>query len=116
VRELSELNPQAGNEKELIFKALSVLIQNQDREQCSFFILDEDHNLVNLTGLSSSDHFGAERIKQMPLKFEIGQGIIGLAAKTAQLQHCRNCREDSRFLNHNNLLISCQDRSSVCLF
>ncbi|MGZ8163491.1 MAG: diguanylate cyclase [Methylobacter sp.] len=101
VRELSELNPQAENEKELISKALSVLIQNQDMERCSFFILNEDEDLVNLTGLSTSEHFGAERIKQMPLKFKIGQGIIGLAALTSQLQHCKNCREDSRFLNHN---------------
>ncbi|MDD5578125.1 MAG: sensor domain-containing diguanylate cyclase [Methylobacter sp.] len=101
VRALSELNPQAGDEKELISKALSVLIQNQDMERCSFFILDEDQNLVNLTGLSSSEHFGTERIKQISLRFKIGQGIIGLAAATGQLQHCRNCKEDSRFLNHN---------------
>jgi diguanylate cyclase (GGDEF)-like protein len=99
VKELSELNHQAGNEKELIFKALSILIQNQDMERCSFFILDEQQNLVNLTGLSSREYSGAERINRTPLKFKIGEGIIGQAAKSGEIQHCRNCKEDSRFLN-----------------
>ena len=99
VKELSELNYQTGNEKELIFKALSILIQNQDMERCSFFVLDEQQNLVNLTGLSSREFSGTERINRTPLKFKIGEGIIGQAAKTGEIQHCKNCKEDSRFLN-----------------
>ncbi|CAA9890834.1 Diguanylate cyclase [Candidatus Methylobacter favarea] len=101
VRALSELNPQAGNEKELISKALSVLIQNQDMERCSFFILNEDKDLVNLTGLSTSELFGAERIKKKSLTFKIGQGIIGLAALTGEIQYCKNCKTDARFINNN---------------
>ena len=101
VKELSELNHQAGNEKELIFKALSILIQNQDMERCSFFVLDEQQNLVNLTGLSSREFSaGKERVNRTPLKFKIGEGIIGQAAKTGEIQHCKNCKEDSRFLNN----------------
>ncbi|MDD1614784.1 MAG: sensor domain-containing diguanylate cyclase [Methylococcaceae bacterium] len=100
VKELSELNHQAGNEKELISKALSILIQNQDMECCSFFVLDEQQNLVNLTGLSSREYSGAERINRTPLKFKIGEGIIGQAAKTGKIQHCKNCKEDSRFSNN----------------
>ena len=100
VKELSELNHQAGNEKELISKALSILIQNQDMERCSFFVLDEQQNLVNLTGLSSREYSGAERINRTPLKFKIGEGIIGQAAKIGKIQHCKNCKEDSRFLNN----------------
>jgi len=100
VKELSELNHQAGNEKELVFKALSILIQNQDMERCSFFMLDEQQNLVNLTGLSSREFSGTKRINRTPLKFKIGKGIIGQAAKTGKIQHCKNCKEDSRFLNN----------------
>jgi diguanylate cyclase (GGDEF)-like protein len=102
VKELSELNHQAGNEKELIFKALSILIQNQDMERCSFFVLDEQQNLVNLTGLSSREFSGTKRINRTPLKFKIGEGIIGQAAKTGKIQHCKNCKEDSRFLNNSS--------------
>lgn len=99
VKELSELNHLAGNEKELIFRALSILIQNQDMERCSFFVLDDEQNLVNLTGLSSREVNGSERINRTPLKFKIGEGIIGQAAKTGKIQHCKNSREDSRFLS-----------------
>lgn len=99
VKELSELNHLAGNEKELIFRALSILIQNQDMERCSFFVLDEEQNLVNLTWLSSREVTGSERINRTPLKFKIGEGIIGQAAKTGKIQHCKNSREDSRFLS-----------------
>jgi diguanylate cyclase (GGDEF)-like protein len=100
VKELSELNYQAGNEKELISKALTILIQNEDMERCSFFVLDEQQNLVNLTGLSSSEYSGAERINRTPLKFKIGEGIIGQAAKIGKIQYCKNCKEDSRFSNN----------------
>ena len=100
IKELSEFNHQAVNEKELISKALSILIENQDMERCSFFVLDEQQNLVNLTGLSSREYSGAERINRMPLKFKIGEGIIGQAAKIGKIQHCKNSKEDSRFSNH----------------
>ena len=100
IKELSELNYQAGSEKELIFKALSILIQNQDMESCSFFVLDEQQNLVNLTGLSSSEYSGAEILNRTPLTFKIGEGIVGQAAKTGKIQHCKNCKEDSRFSNN----------------
>ena len=100
IKELSELNHQASNEKELIYKALSILIQNQDMERCSFFVLDEQQNLVNLTGLSSREYSGAERTNRTPLKFKIGEGIIGQAAKIGKIQHCKNCKEDSRFSNN----------------
>jgi diguanylate cyclase (GGDEF)-like protein len=99
VKELSELNYQAGDEKELVYKALSILIQNQDMECCSFFVLDEQQNLVNLTGLSAGEYSGAKRINRTPLKFKIGEGIIGQAAKIGKIQHCENSQEDSRFFN-----------------
>ena len=40
VKDLSELTCQTGNEKELIKNALTVLIQNQDMERCSFFFIE----------------------------------------------------------------------------
>jgi len=43
---------------------------------------------------------GEEKTTQTSLKFQMGEGIIGLAAQTGELQHCRNCQEDERFLKH----------------
>ena len=97
VRELSELTHSTGSEKKIIKDALSVLIQNQDMERCSFFYLDEDDSLVNLAGISASEESTGLLKTYKPAKFKIGEGIIGLAAQTGELQNCQNCAEDERF-------------------
>jgi diguanylate cyclase (GGDEF)-like protein len=99
LKELSELSCQASHEKELVSQALSVLIQNQDMERCSFFILNNEHKLVNLAGLSCQDSSGGESLTPSPLEFQIGEGIIGQAAQTGELQYCENCQQDIRFSN-----------------
>ena len=97
VKDLSELNCQAGNEKELIKNALVILIQNQDMERCSFFLLNEEGLLVNLAGLSATDLTDTSQQDYKPLQFRIGEGVIGMAAQTGELQNCLNCLEDERF-------------------
>jgi len=97
VKDLSELNCQAGNEKELITNALSVLIQNQDMERCSLFLLNEQGFLVNLTGLSILESPDKTRKQYKSSQFKVGEGVIGAAALTGELQHCQNCSEDERF-------------------
>ena len=97
VKDLSELDCQANDEKELIKNALRVLIQNQDMERCSFFLLDESGCLVNLAGLGINDQLARKNIKYKPLQFNVGEGVVGAAAETGQLQHCQNCLEDNQF-------------------
>jgi len=99
IKELSELNYQAKNEKDLIKKALATLVQNQDMERSSFFLLDEEGYLVNLAGLSNSDSSSQKTPSSYkPLRFEMGEGVIGVAAQTGELQNCQNCLNDQRFL------------------
>ena len=108
VRDLSELNCQTSSEKELIKNALTVLIQNQDMERCSFFLLNEHYLLVNLVGLSTTELVYESPKDYKPLQFKIGEGVIGMAAQTGELQNCQNCREDERFtsdVQHNNSLL-----------
>jgi len=97
VKDLSELSPHAGNEKELISKALSVLIQNQDMERCSLFLLNEQGYLVNLTGVSSCETASESRLEYKSLQFKVGEGVIGIAAQTGELQYCEDCSIDERF-------------------
>lgn len=97
VKNLSEISCQLDDEKNLIKQALTTLIQNQDMERCSFFILDEQDLLTNVTGLSVGDLTTHQAWTDKPLQFRIGQGIIGTAAATGTLQHCQNCRADERF-------------------
>lgn len=96
VKDLSELDSNAGSVEELIKNALSALIQNQDMERCSFFLYEKG-TLVNVTGLSSSDSSTERQKTYKPLQFELGEGIIGLAAQTGKLQHCEDSQNDVRF-------------------
>ncbi len=95
VKELSELQCVSDNEVSLIRKALSVLIENQDMERCSFFQLLDNGILKNVTGISV---FEQSNTRQSPTsrQFKIGEGIIGLAAATRKLQHCHDSADDSR--------------------
>ncbi len=97
IKNLSEVNCQIDDERVLIKQALTTLIQNQDMERCSFFILDSEGFLVNVTGLSFSELNDNDIWSEKPLRFNIGEGIIGAAAASGRMQHCLNCREDKRF-------------------
>ena len=101
VKDLSELDCHACDEKELIHKALSVLIKNQDMERCSFFILNEQNVLVNLTGISSRESHHGVRAEYQSLQFKIGEGVVGTAALMGKLQYCQNCLEDDIFALNN---------------
>jgi diguanylate cyclase (GGDEF)-like protein len=99
VRALSEIdNLQGISDKQLVQEALNVLISNQDMERCSFFIKTAANELVNLTGLSSNEAATGQMENYTPLTFKMGEGVIGLAAQSGELQHCTNCVADSRFL------------------
>ena len=97
VKNLSEISCQVEDEKKLIKQALTTLIQNQDMERCSFFMLDSEALLTNVTGLSIGELTDSHPWADKPLQFRIGEGIIGAAAASGCMQHCRNCHEDPRF-------------------
>lgn len=98
VKSLSEISCEIADEKTLIRQALSGLLRNQDMERCSFFIVDSEETLINVTGLSivelpNPEHDWATR----PMQFRLGEGIIGRAAGTRTMQYCENCLDDERF-------------------
>jgi len=97
VRELSEINCQGNNEKKLIKNALAALIHNQDMERCSFFLLNDEGYLVNLTGTSSGEIAEESNEDYSPIQFKVGEGVIGVAAETGELQNCPDCQKDERF-------------------
>lgn len=97
LRSLVALGSGGDEETKLIQKALKVLIQNQDMDRCSVFLVEGEH-LVNASGLGWDEVLeGKPSQSPQPLKFKIGEGIIGAAAQTRTIQHCRNCLEDPRF-------------------
>ncbi len=83
----------------LLRGALKILMQNQTMQHCSIF-LKEDGHLVNVAGLSWAElnttaHGG--RSPPHAQRFKLGEGLIGLAAETGEIQHCRDCSVDPRF-------------------
>lgn len=102
VKRLSEISYQVDDEKKLIRQALSSLIQHQDMERCSFFMMDKEGILTNVTGVSVSELTDEQTCSDKPIQFRIGEGIIGAAAATRSLQHCQNCHEDERFTSNAN--------------
>ncbi|AMK79059.1 MULTISPECIES: sensor domain-containing diguanylate cyclase [Methylomonas] len=97
VKQLSEIDYQVDDEKALIRQALASLIQYQDMERCSFFIVDSDGFLSNVAGISILELANSEASVTTPLRFKVGEGLIGAAAASGVLQHCQNCHEDRRF-------------------
>lgn len=98
LKSLSEVSCEMADEKTVIRRALSGLLSNQDMERCSFFIVDNENMLSNVTGLSIEDLLDDDMgFHEKSIHFRIGEGIIGLAAASGEMQYCRNCFEDQRF-------------------
>jgi diguanylate cyclase (GGDEF)-like protein len=101
LRSLSLIALNDLSEEQLLAKAMQVLVLNQDLERCSVFLLQGD-KLVNGGGLDWPDLIGLSR-GETPAgscrSFRLGEGLVGIAAKTGELQHSRNCLQDSRFIS-----------------
>lgn len=99
LRALSNLTiHDTGGEAELLRSAMCILMENNDFERCSIFLL-ENATLMCKTGLDWPDMMATEVSDRLaPRQFQIGEGIIGMAAETGNLQHCRDCRQEPRFV------------------
>lgn len=104
VKSLSEISCEMADEKVVIRLALSCLLSNQDIERCSFFIADDAGLLSNVTGISVVEQADGDiAISHETMSFRTGEGIIGAAAATGEMQYCRNCYEDEQFtLGHDS--------------
>lgn len=100
LRALSDLGRQdSRDEAGLLRTAMHILLENNEFERCSLFLL-EDNILSCRTGLDWREALLTTDIPHpTPREFSLGEGIIGLAAETGNLQHCRNCREEARFVH-----------------
>ncbi|MFN2309042.1 MAG: diguanylate cyclase [Gammaproteobacteria bacterium] len=97
LRGLSQLDMRQARLEGLVQDALRVLLKSGDFQRCSVYLL-EDATLRWVGGLDWRDLLGgrASRAPQ-PQSFRLGEGILGLAAETGTLQHCRDCRAEPHF-------------------
>lgn len=99
IRELTALETDNLDESELLDRLLRVLIENLDLDRCSIFLLDGDQ--LNCAAGKDWDeyiHQSTRTITSSTHTFRIGDGIMGLAAETGRVYHCKNCRSDNHYL------------------
>lgn len=95
---LSRLNLRHTREEDLLRDAMRVLLENSEFERCSVFLL-ADELLKCAGGMDWSDLLDqAEESIHNSSSFQIGEGIIGMAAETGHLQHCHDCSREPRFM------------------
>ena len=99
LRGLSSISMRRTTQDDLLRDAMRVLMENSDFERCSIFML-EDETLKCAGGMDWPDilHHEQGDEQRSPAAFQIGEGIIGMAAETGNLQHCRDSRHEPRFL------------------
>jgi len=106
LRSLAAVNVNGTDEQLLIRDALKALIHNQEMESCSVFLLEGEY-LENAAGLDWDDYLRdgtGNNAAKSSQRFRVGEGVIGKAAATRTLQHCRDCAGDSQFLIKGNKL------------
>jgi diguanylate cyclase (GGDEF)-like protein len=101
LRQLSDIPVQECSETEFLERALNILIWHQDLEFCSVFTLD-DGVLECVAGMGVSEQTDVLKPQVLTnfdkqMRFAVGEGLLGIAAQTGQIQYCRDCRKDERF-------------------
>ena len=105
LRALSQIGLDGISEDELIAKALDELVRYQNVDHCSVFRL-EGEALSCVVGLSMVESHaevtGTPKIRQQrqSMQFKPGEGIVGLAYTSGQLQYCRDCSRSQDFILH----------------
>ena len=107
---LTEISLGDADEPHLIKQALEALISNQDMERCSIFLLDEDGTLSNAAGLDWDNMLkgicspGEDTALRRPSKnrFRLGDGIMGRAAESGNIEYCPSCADDPQFKRLGN--------------
>ncbi len=105
LRALSQIKLEGISEEALLQRALGELIRYQNMDSCSVFVPDQD-KLLCVAGISineSHDAITGEHAsdsKHDSMYFKSGEGVVGIAFATGQLQYCRNCAESREFMTH----------------
>ncbi|MES9833600.1 MAG: sensor domain-containing diguanylate cyclase [Candidatus Thiodiazotropha sp. DIVDIV] len=107
LRALSQINLERVSEDELLIKALDELVRYQNIDHSSVFQL-EDGMLKCVAGRSMVESHaeiigtGDTKSQQQTMQFKSGEGIVGIAYATGQLQYCRDCSQSQDFISHKH--------------
>ncbi|USF88167.1 sensor domain-containing diguanylate cyclase [Candidatus Endoriftia persephone] len=103
LRALSRIDMARLTEEELVEQALEQLVRYQNLESCSVFFLEQGE-LRCVAGTSMSEIHTRRAGIQMhvsrgssQMHFGLGEGIIGIAAQTGDLQYCNDCQQSPAY-------------------
>ncbi len=108
LRALTDIGVEVESDTDLASRALEQLVKHQDLEFCSIFFLEGDElYCVAGTGFDEqraklTGHTVVSLPPEGSMRFSVGEGVIGLACQTGQLQYCRDCSIDDRFKPFDN--------------
>ena len=102
---LTDISIRNLDETQLLRQALEALMSNQDMERCSIFLLDEANLLTVAAGLNWDEMLwnitrsdeAIPRQARKETQFRLGEGILGRAAESGNIEHCRSCADDPQF-------------------
>ncbi len=99
LRALSDFDLCGDSEDALLEGALRVLMDTGEFERCSVFLVEDDALVCRQGTDLGAVLEGHPRSGAGTHRFRIGEGIVGMAAETGNLQHCRDTRREVRFLH-----------------
>ena len=106
IRALTSVTVNNPEEEDLLQRVLEVLKQNLDCEHCSIFILNNNEELHCIAGKSwSESENDISNSKKSSHIFNIGEGIIGYAARDRKIYYCKNCKEDKNSVSYTHLTL-----------
>ncbi len=98
IRALTSVTIDNSEENNLVQNALQVISQNLDLERCSIFLLNDNGELYCVRSKDWSDSETKPISNKKSHTFRLGEGIIGKAAESRQIYHCKNCKQDKNYL------------------
>lgn len=106
IKVLSNIEIASCSEEDIIQVVLSALLRYQRVDSCSVFKVEEDR-LRCVSGLNLNELH--ERLlsaaceqgsSEKSMRFSIGEGILGLAVQSGELQYCPDCTANRHFKQH----------------
>lgn len=117
IRALTDLNIRNKSENEILKDSLKILMEHQEMQRCSIFLL-KDRFLKNAAGLSWDEHFTDNNKQNTKIMskhvFALGEGILGMVAKTGEMKHAQNCAADPLFKAMDQVA-ECIPGSLICV-
>lgn len=96
LRLLARIPTEGLSEQQLLQQSLDALVEYQELERCSIFVLKEQQLECGATGsVRSARRSGVD--DPIGLRLAVSDGIMGKVCEVGQIQYCRHCQQAPEF-------------------